>query len=76
MKETNGKVTQKDLYDSINEFRKEVNIRFDTLEEQFVSRAEFVPVQKFVNGAITVGMAIILGILALLIAHVIPGFNL
>jgi hypothetical protein len=74
--ETNGKVSQRELYDSINDFRKEVNGRFDGIEKQFVLRTEFEPVQKFVSGMIGVGGLILITILGLVLAHVIPGFNL
>jgi hypothetical protein len=77
MKEINGdRVTQRDLYDTINDFRKEVGERFDTLEKRVITRSEFEPVQRFVNGAVTVGVLVLVAILGLLLSHVIPGFHL
>jgi hypothetical protein len=77
MKIENGeKVTQRDLYETINDFRKEVNNRFDIIEKQFISRAEFEPVQRFVNGAVATGVLVLIAVLGLVISHVIPGINL
>ena len=72
----NGKVSQKDLYDTINDFRREVSARFDTLERQYVTRIEFEPVQKVVNGIVSVGGLILIAILGLVLSRVIPGLNL
>ena len=72
----NGKVSQKDLYDTINDFRREVSARFDTLERQYVTRIEFEPVQKVVNGIVSVGGLILIAILGLVLSHAIPGLNL
>ncbi|MFA6315621.1 MAG: hypothetical protein WC648_04630 [Candidatus Paceibacterota bacterium] len=70
------KVTQKDLYDTINDFRREVNTRFDSLERHFVTHVEFEPVKKVVNGIVSVGGLILMAILGLVLSQVIPGFNL
>lgn len=72
----NGKVSQKDLYDTINDFRREVSARFDTLERQYITRIEFEPVQKVVNGIVSVGGLILIAILGLVLSRVIPGLNL
>lgn len=72
----NGKVSQKDLYDTINDFRREVSARFDTLERQYLTRIEFEPVQKVVNGIVSVGGLILIAILGLVLSRVIPGLNL
>jgi hypothetical protein len=77
MTETNGgKVTQKDLYDNINALRSEMKIEFHDLKECFVTKDEFEPIKRFVNGATGIITLIVIGILGVILATVIPGFRL
>ena len=52
----NSKVSQRDLYETINEFRQEVNERFDHFEGSFVSHEEFSPVKKCVYGIVALAL--------------------
>lgn len=53
MTSNGNKVTYKDLYNIIGEFRKENNAQFDEVKEMFNTfhKEEFVPVRDFVERA-------------------------
>jgi hypothetical protein len=77
MTETNGgKVTQKDLYENINALRSEMKQEFHDIRECFVTKDEFEPIKRFVNGATGIITLILIGVLGVVIASVIPGFRL
>lgn len=77
---TADRATQRDLYDTINDFRKEVNGRFDKLEDDFsrkyVPMERFLPVERAVTWAVGVGGLVLMGILALVLSNAIPGFSM
>jgi hypothetical protein len=72
---TENKVTQRDLFNEINNLRKEVRQEFSELKKNYVTREEFVPVKNFVDKVFMVGGLILLSLLGLMLAHVIPGFG-
>jgi uncharacterized membrane protein len=63
----NERVTYKNLTDTINEFRKEMNIRFDNIENGYVRQEEFKPVKSIAYGLVTLIMGAVIGTLLKLV---------
>ena len=66
-----GGVTNQELYQTVNDTRREISNRIDTLERtidsNFVTHAEFEPIKRLVYGAVT---AILLAFVAAVTALV------
>ena len=63
----NNKISYKDLYQAIDDFRKEVNERFDNIENCFVRQEEFKPVKSIAYGMVTLIMGAVIGALIKLV---------
>lgn len=64
----NHRVTQRDLYNAINEFRHEVNGRLDKWETHCVTKEEFCPVRNIVYGGVGLILtAVVLAIIGLVL---------
>ena len=63
----NSKITYKDLYEIIDDFRKEVNGRFDNIEGCFVRQEEFRPVKSIAYGLVTLILGTVIGALIKLV---------
>jgi chromatin segregation and condensation protein Rec8/ScpA/Scc1 (kleisin family) len=76
MTENNNRVSQKDLYDAINELRREVRGEFAELKKNYVTHSEFYGMETKVKdisnalkgGATVVLLAVLGAILKLVIA--------
>ena len=59
----------KSTYELINDFREEMNSRFDKIESCYVRQDQFKPIERIVYGAVTLILVAVVGALIALVIN-------
>lgn len=59
----------KSTYELINDFREEMNNRFDKIESCYVRQDQFKPIERIVYGAVTLILVAVVGALIALVIN-------
>lgn len=66
----------KSICESIGAIRTDVSQLRTDIKETYATKEELKPIQRFMQGMQGAGFVVLMGILALVLAHTIPGFKL